>query len=497
MDDLFDSINQMYRDADQDPELKNWFKSMDKYVRRCLQEQGYILKDESTDEWNALYDKGHFLLRERYRDHTNRVMDEIKFLQEQFDQDPQNKAFANSLNKLFNDLGTDDSGKATFKPHLVKDLVNVIIPGVFEHTRYVPIPRIEISDPMIDAIVENLVIESDNLFPNVLEFGNDNYFRLGRRQVSSKNEHKVMVAASGIQMDLKDVAYYVKKKQGFPSITDKGVMDVMLHGEGFSFKLAARTANAKDRTHFVAVDNVTVHVKSLAIKIKQSNHKLLFSIAKPILLKVMKPVIQKAIEKQLKDQFVRLDTFAYGIYQDAQKSAKIARDDPEQAQSIWQNYVNAFQKKMTAKKEAAKDKVSNTQVNMAMTQHDSIFKNISLPGGISTKATEYKELAAKGDKWESPVFGIGSAKESSNIPRIADVSRKPHNAASGGVRGGNHPKSGAFNSNSGVTGSSAPGFGNQVDSAFNKGSNGITNVNGGATVNGNKNATYYEGVTSH
>ena len=495
----------MYRDADQDPELKNWFKSMDKYVRRCLQEQGYILKDESTEEWNALYDKGHFLLRERYRDHTNRIMDEFKFLGDQFDQDPQNKAFANSMQKLFNDLGTDDNGKATFKPHLVKDLVNVVIPGIFEHTRYVPIPRIEVSDPMIDAIVENLVIESDNLFPNVLEFGNDNYYRLGRRQVSSKNENKVMIAASGIQMDLKDVAYYVKKKTGFPSITDKGVMDIMLHGEGFSFKLAARTANKKDRTHFVAVDNVTVQVKNLAIKIKQSNHKLLFSIAKPILLKVMRPVIQKVIEKQIKTQFERLDNFAYGIQQDVQKAAEAARDDPEQAQGIFQNYVNAFQKKMTAKKEAAKDKASNVQVNMAVTKQDSMFKNISLPGGISTKATEYKELAAKGDKWESPVFSIGSARESSNIPRLAEVSRKPHNAASGGVRGGNHPgasNTGAFssNSNSGVNGSA--GFGNQVDNAFDTNKNitsglqnGSTNVN--APSGTNNPATYYEGVTSH
>ena len=59
-----------------------------------------------------------------------------------------------------------------------------------------------------------------------------------------------------------------------------------------------------------------------------------------------------------------------------------------------------------------------------MTQHDSIFPNIKLPGGISTKATEYKELARKGDKWESPVFSIGSARESTNVPKVSPVSRK-------------------------------------------------------------------------
>ena len=130
------------------------------------------MEDRATDEWNELYDRGNFLLRDRYRNHTDRVVDEVKFLVDQFDADPQNKRFGQSMQKLFNDLGNDENGKPTFKPHLVKDLTEVIIPAVFENIRYVPIPRIEYSDPMIDAVVENLVIESDNLMPNIFEVAN-------------------------------------------------------------------------------------------------------------------------------------------------------------------------------------------------------------------------------------------------------------------------------------------------------------------------------------
>jgi hypothetical protein len=32
-DDLFDSLNTIYRDADQDPRLKEWFKNVDTYIR--------------------------------------------------------------------------------------------------------------------------------------------------------------------------------------------------------------------------------------------------------------------------------------------------------------------------------------------------------------------------------------------------------------------------------------------------------------------------------
>ena len=451
-----------------------------------------------------MYDKGQFLLRERYRDHTNRVIDEMKFLADQFDQDPQNKAFGLAMQRLFQDLGNDENGKPVFKKHLLTDVSNVIVPAIFEHTRYVPLPRIEVSDPMIDAVVENLVIESDNLAPNVVEFGTDNYFRWGRKKISNKHDNKIMISASGVQMDLKDVSYYVKKKQGFPSITDKGVMDIYLGGEGFSFKIAASNAHKKDRQHFAKIDSVHVDVKHLKIKIKQSNHKLLFSIAKPILLKVMRPVIQKVLEKQIRDSFTQADAYAYDIHLEAQKVVDRAKanPDPENVTNIYKEYVTAIQRKMTAKKEKAQEKTSNVKgelaavdtmmetnvdlVNMVVTQHDSIFKDLKLPGGISTKATEFKELAAKGDKWESPVFGIGSASESTDLPKSAPVTRKPHNAASGGVHGqGLESTGGNFTSpgyNQGMNsashgygqgvqppnnGTPSGGFGKQVDQAFN------------------------------
>jgi Family of unknown function (DUF5923)/Protein of unknown function (DUF4449) len=484
--------------------LKNWFKSIDKFIRKCLKEQGFILQDQANDEWNQLYDQGQFLLRERYRDHTNRIMDETKFLADQFDQDPQNKAFGLAMQRLFQDLGNDENGKPVFKKHLLTDVSNVIVPAIFEHTRYVPIPRIEVSDPMIDAVVENLVIESDNLAPNVIEFGSDNYFRWGRKKISNKHDNKIMISASGVQMDLKDVSYYVKKKQGFPSITDKGVMDIYLGGEGFSFKIAASNAHKSDRQHFAKVDTVSVDVKHLKIKIKQSNHKLLFSIAKPILLKVMRPVIQKILEKQIRDSFTQADAYFYDVHKEAQRAVERAKanPDPDNVSNIYKEYVTVIQRKMTAKKEKAQEKASNTKgkhsaadiptianvvlVNMAVTQHDSIFKSVQLPGGISTKATEFKDLAAKGDRWESPVFGIGSAKESTDLPKLSPVTRKPHNAASGSVRGqGVQPSGGNLSSpgysqgtnsashgyNQGVqaptNGTPSGGFSTQVDQAFN------------------------------
>ncbi|KAK5997557.1 putative C32A11.02c-like protein [Cladobotryum mycophilum] len=428
-EDLWQSIGQIYKDADKDDELRGWFKQTDSYIRRCLLEQGYILEDASTEEWNRLYDHGRYLLRDKYRGHTDRVIDEAKFIVDQFDQDPLNKAFGQACQKLFNDLGNDENGKPAFKPHLIKDLTEVIIPAIMENVAYIPIPRIEYSDPQFDAIIENLVLESDNFMPNILEVSSDNYWRWGRKKIANKNKNTIDVKVTGIQMDLRDVSYHIKRKSGFPSLTDTGVLDILLPGDGFSFRMKVSTADKHDNQNVFKVEKVDVSMKGLKINFKKSNHKFLFSLFKPLALRAVRPALQKAVEKAIKDQCNKLDHFLYEVKQEAARVAETAKEDPEQVVNIYQRYYNAAQKNMLKGKKKAEEVAQDKKVNVAMTKQDSIFPNINLPGGISTKATEYRELAGKGEKWESPVFSIGSANKSTDIPAVPRIERKPHPVA--------------------------------------------------------------------
>jgi len=435
LDDITDAINDIYRDTDKDPELRSWFRRMDSYTQKCLKTQGYILTDEATLEWNNLYDDGVFLLRERYRGHTDRVVNEFKFLIDQFAQDPESKQLSNSLQRLFTNLGNDENGKPTFKKHLIKDITTVIIPDIFESMRYVPIPRIEYSDPMIDAVIENLVIESDNLMPNLFEISNDSYFRWGRKNVSKLNRQSFMVSISGIQCDFRDVSYYIKKKQGFPRISDIGVADFLLGGAGLGLKLHLTTASKPDRVHFFKCDKVDVTVSNLSVSLKQSKHKVLFSILSPLLVKVMKPVITRVVAKQIQDYLVEVDAFAWRVYQEQEKAKCELDTDPESSPNIYRRYVQSIRNELLRKKQA-KGVVADKKVKLVMTQADSLekFKNISLPGGISTKATEYKEMARRGERWHSDVFSIGSASETQGVSSPKPITRQSPHAHQAQVR---------------------------------------------------------------
>ncbi|KAL4773019.1 hypothetical protein BDW60DRAFT_186338 [Aspergillus nidulans var. acristatus] len=439
MDDFFDSLENIYRDADKDPELKGWFKNTNQFIRKTLQQQGYILQDDWNRQYNDLAEHGRFLLRDRYRDHTNRVLDEIKFLGDQFNQDRQNRAFGDAVEQLFKDLGRDENGNPKFKKHLVKDITDVILPAIFENVRYVPIPRIEVQDAMADVVIENLVIESDNLMPNVVEFGSDNYYRWGRKKISSKRDNKIMISVSGIQADLRDVSFYINKKQGFPSITDTGVMDIFLGGEGFSFKIAASTAQKQDRQNFVKLDKVSVKLDDIDIKLKKSKHKVLFTLFKPLLFRTVRPALQKALEKQVRDVFEKADAFAYDVHQEAQRVKDQVKENPQDAPNIYNRYLNSFRARLEEGRRKAQEASQqaaqrDTKAQTTTTLKGSLFPDIKLPGGITTKATEYEELARKGERWESPIFSIGSASESSDIPKPEQITRKPHNTAESKLR---------------------------------------------------------------
>ncbi|KAJ5762192.1 uncharacterized protein N7511_005574 [Penicillium nucicola] len=505
LDSFFNSLNTVYHDAEKDPELRNWFKNIDNLIRKSLREQGFIMEEECNRQWNDLYEKGRYLLRERYRGHTDTIVEETKFLADQFEKDPQNQALAEAFQKLFKDLGRDTDGKVTFKKDLVRDLRDIIVPGIFENVRYVPIPRIEVSDPMVDVVVENLCIESDNLLPNVVEFGSDNYFRWGRKKISNKRDNKIMISMSGIQADLRDVSYYIKKKEGFPSITDKGIMDIFLGGEGLSVKIAASTAQKNDKESFVKLDKVNVSIKNMDIKLKKSSHKMLFNTFKPMLFRVVRPALQKVVEGQIREAFKKGDGFAKEIHTEAIRAQEAAREDPENAPTIFARYSDAIRARAQAKaKQAEAIAKRDTKVQTVMTLHDSIFPEIELPGGNSSKATEYAELATKGERWESPIFSLGNASESTGIPSAGPITNKPHGASTNGAgaagvaaAAGTSGAATAAATNgtdaSKIAGYPSRGFSDEVDEAFVNGkSNGISE----GVKNGTNGVTAANGVTA-
>lgn len=424
-DDITDALNDIYEDADNDPKLRKWFEDVDSYIRKVLKQTGYILEDASTEKFNELQERGRDFAENRYKEHFDRLRDEITRFGDEFTKDPQNKKFGDSVQKLLDDLGTDKNGKTVFKKHLVKDVTNVILPGIFHNINYVPVPRIEVIDPKFEVVIENLVLEGRNIIPNLIEITNDNFIKYSALDtINNRNHHKVGIKLSQIQLDLKDIAYYVKKKEGF-SISDTGLMDILISGNGLTVDIALETAHKEDRRAFFKPAKVVVNIHHMDVKLTKSKHKLLYSIFRPLLMSVMRPAIGKAAEAIIKKQLEDVDQKLYRVHKQVQREkAKAKKGDPEGAIEDVKKYFNQMRRNMNEKSEKAKEKTANTEVNVAATLDGSHLKNKKLPGVTSGLATEYKQKAREGQDWHNELFTLGSVGPSSNIPEPKPITRK-------------------------------------------------------------------------
>lgn len=201
--------------------------------------------------------------------------------------------------------------------------------------------------------------------PNILEIQADTFFRFGRKKIHNRSQQHFSVHCSQIQCDLQDVAYYINKKQGFPSIKDTGIMDLFLGGHGLSFDMKLATADSKDRNRIFKVENVKVKIQNLNVVLKKSNHKTLFSIFKPLLMGIIKPAIVKAAETQIRKSFDQLDEQLWLVQKEYNKTKEAAKDQPpEETPSMLSMYLQAIQKRIIELKEKSKEKTSDVKVRI-------------------------------------------------------------------------------------------------------------------------------------
>lgn len=239
--------------------------------------------------------------------------------------------------------------------------------------------------------------------------------------------------SQSVSDSITDVSYYIKKKRGFPSLTDVGVMDILLGGEGFGFKINASKAQGSDRDHFFKVNNVSVKIRNFGIKVKRSTHKVLFKMFKSVLYRAIRPTLEKVLEGKIRELFTKGDAFAYEVHTEAKRAMDARRAESEKPPNAYARYLDAVRYRLAERKKQAKAQTSarGATVHIAATDENSVFPDVILPHSLSDKATWYHNIAMAGERWDSPIFLIGKARQSPDIPKPSSISRKSHETADG------------------------------------------------------------------
>ena len=123
---------------------------------------------------------------------------------------------------------------------------------------------------------------------------------------------------------MRDVAFYFKKKSGFPRLSDSGLADVLLGGEGLT--VTAHIASAgKDQSSVFKVKNVHVKVGTLKFSIRDSKHDVLYKTLRPLATALVKRQLQKAIADAVITGLEYIDGQLVGV-RDRMAEAKASED---------------------------------------------------------------------------------------------------------------------------------------------------------------------------
>jgi hypothetical protein len=185
---------------------------------------------------------------------------------------------------------------------LIQDSINVFVPLLIQYIQYIPIPRLEVSTPEIDILLENLIIEPGKTVNHTsflpfrfrVETYNDFELRKARFRVASKVTSKFTVKIDGLSMRADEIGFLLRAHSGLLRLADEGIASFQLDERGIDIHLDVEIAKEK-MEQILTLRAVRVHIHKLNYNFRKSKFSLLGWLFKPLL----RPVIRKVMERQM------------------------------------------------------------------------------------------------------------------------------------------------------------------------------------------------------
>lgn len=290
-------------------------------------------------------------------------------------------------------------------PELLQDSINIFIPLFIAAIQYVPIPRLEVSTPEIDLLLENLIIEPGHTVNQTsflpyrlkVETYNDFELRKARFGTTSAMTNLVTIKIDGLSAKADEMGFWLRAHKGILRLADEGIAGFALDEKGIDIHIDVEIA--KERLEqILTLKAVRVHIHKLNYKIRKSKFSWLGWLIKPLL----RPVIRKVMEKQLASALA-------DFFHAANREILFARERLRATRIADPNDLLTFFKAVTARLTPADDPDVYTRVGVAQ-PGKGVFKNVYAPGSVvkvwneeASKAPErIEEFDAGG--WRNAIF---------------------------------------------------------------------------------------------
>ncbi|KAK8205759.1 hypothetical protein IWZ01DRAFT_53707 [Phyllosticta capitalensis] len=291
---------------------------------------------------------------------------------------------------------------------LLTDAINVFVPLLIQAVQYVPIPRLEVTTPDMDLLLENLIIEPGKTVNHTsflpyrlrVETYNDLEIRKARFRTTSSVTSLITVKLDGLTFRASELGYWLRlHSHPLLRFTDSGIASFALDDRGIDIHLDVEVG----RDHLekvLSLRAVRVHVHKLSYSLKKSKVSFFSWLLQPII----RPILRKTLEVQLASavaDFLHTANRELLFARERLRATRIA--DPQD----WRTFFKA----VAARLKPAEDPDVDVRIGVEEPGRG-VFKGRYAPGSVvkmwheeAQQAVERVDEAQEGG-WRNEVFDV-------------------------------------------------------------------------------------------
>jgi len=296
-------------------------------------------------------------------------------------------------------------------PDLLTDAMHIFLPLLIKTIQYIPIPRIEVSVPEMDLLLENLIIEpgrtvnATSFLPYrlLVSTQNDLEIRKAHSKKTVSNVKSLMtISINGLSVAAEDLGFWIRGHAGLFRFADEGIASFFLDERGIDVTLDVEIGKEK-LEQILTLRGVKVHIHKLDYKLRKSKLSWLGWLFKPML----KQLVRRSLEKALADNIAN-------ALHSANRELLFARERLRATRIADPQDVITFFKAVAARLSPEEDPDVYTRIGVDAPKKG-VFKGVYTPGSVvklwheeALHAEEtIEEGEARGGGWRNDVFDVG------------------------------------------------------------------------------------------
>jgi Family of unknown function (DUF5923) len=407
---LEDRFHDVMRHANKDPEFESLIGEIGTSLQEMLTDPAFF--DSAPGRLDKLKEQSKTVGSETsLRNDVEAFLQQVRQTLRSIPDDPAVAKLNAAAKKIVRDVSNVYNNQTTV---LVADAAHIFLPLLIRSIQYIPIPRLEVSVPEMDLLVENLVLEpgrtvhQSSFFPYKVLVTSKTDMELAKvHSKKAKTAIKTIInlKLEGLNISASEFGYWIRAHSGFLfRFGDEGIGSFFLDERGIDVSVDLEIG--RDRlAHLVTLRTVRVHIHKLDYKIHRSRWRILLWLVKPFLKQLIRRTLERKIAEFVVNMVVTINrelVFA----RERLRAVNIA--DP-------QDYATFIRALLARPKTYANPDVYR-RIG-AYPPREGVFKGVYTPGSIvkvwRDEAKRAQEVIDEGDEsdglhmtWRNAIFDV-------------------------------------------------------------------------------------------